>query len=1162
MRFLDLRLIAFGPFTDHTLDLSGGEQGLHVVYGANEAGKSASLRAISALLYGIPLRTQDNFLHPYPELRLGARLRRVSGEEAVFLRRKARDKTLLDADGNPLPDDALTPFLGIADADLFARLHGIDHAMLLAGGQEMKELRGDIGATLFAAGLGSGVNALLSGLAAEEKALAAPRTPQGITRLLDAYKQCKKESNALALRSGEWQEADAARRRLGDEIAALDEAILAQGRERSRLERMARNLRRFVRRARLQAEIEAMGAIVKLPAAYSAARRQQAVIDLAQARVGQKRLANQLAEIANELAAITVPRQLLDQGERVAHLYEERNTHLTAAVDRDKLVTKRIQYENDARLLLRDLAPTLTLGEAEQLRLTRAELAQLRKLCVDYQSVHQAPRQLAEAIEQLDREVVAMTSELAALPPGDDPLPLSRLLRELAGQGDQEQLCAEAHGACRAAEAEARQGLARLGCRLNGEAGLATLLATAFPAPESVDRFDHRFRDLDQKILRLHERQDEAAQDIARLDTEIEALRRSGHILTEADLHAIRQERDTAWETVKAAWLDGEPPPGGAEELATTYQSLVGDADAASDRLRREAARVQQMVRLTVDRERTAEQAAILADRHRALAGERRELAAAWRAAWPTEMLEPGGPVEMRGWLSRCERVMAQATEYFETRSRAQELDQAVAASRARFNATLARYGEGDEAATLAELRHRAEERVDRLNRLSQQRERLDAGLKEREATLALKRQALGREEQRLAQWREEWRRAVAKLPLEPARATPEQVDAVIGQLDDLFDRIGKLEETTVRVRAIERNRAAYGQAVAGLVAEVAPELGQESDTEAVTRLFRHLTRARTDAVRQEELRRQQDSLTRQGRELADTEAGAQTLLAGLCREVGCADHEALPAIEERWGEFTRRDGELRRCEEEIVDDGGGLTLAGLAAELDGVDADLLRARIDNFEGDLHELNRQKDEKGRELYDQEGKLARMDGNDRAAEAAEEAALAGAEVGRAVNRYLRVKLAGGLLRRRIEEHRRNSQSPVLAQANAFFRRLTTERFQELATDFDHDQQILVGVRAGGEKVRVEAMSDGTRDQLYLALRLGYLAHELDKGRREPMPLVLDDLLMNFDDQRAAAALKILAELSDRTQVIYFTHHAHLLELAQKAVAAPTLQLHQL
>ena len=87
-----------------------------------------------------------------------------------------------------------------------------------------------------------------------------------------------------------------------------------------------------------------------------------------------------------------------------------------------------------------------------------------------------------------------------------------------------------------------------------------------------------------------------------------------------------------------------------------------------------------------------------------------------------------------------------------------------------------------------------------------------------------------------------------------------------------------------------------------------------------------------------------------------------------------------------------------------------------------------------------------------------------------------------------------------------------------------------------------------------------MSEGTADQLYLALRIASLERHLE--RHAPIPFILDDILVNFDDARAAAALEVLAALSERTQVIYFTHHQHLVELAKAKVGEKTLFVHAL
>ena len=87
-----------------------------------------------------------------------------------------------------------------------------------------------------------------------------------------------------------------------------------------------------------------------------------------------------------------------------------------------------------------------------------------------------------------------------------------------------------------------------------------------------------------------------------------------------------------------------------------------------------------------------------------------------------------------------------------------------------------------------------------------------------------------------------------------------------------------------------------------------------------------------------------------------------------------------------------------------------------------------------------------------------------------------------------------------------------------------------------------------------------MSDGTRDQLYLALRLATL--ELHLKKAEPLPFVVDDILIAFDDSRTRACLEILAELSATTQVLLFTHHRSVVELADTLAAREKIFLHEL
>jgi uncharacterized protein YhaN len=145
---------------------------------------------------------------------------------------------------------------------------------------------------------------------------------------------------------------------------------------------------------------------------------------------------------------------------------------------------------------------------------------------------------------------------------------------------------------------------------------------------------------------------------------------------------------------------------------------------------------------------------------------------------------------------------------------------------------------------------------------------------------------------------------------------------------------------------------------------------------------------------------------------------------------------------------------------------------------------------------------------------------------------------------------------------IERYRDKSQGPLLKQASSLFSRITGGSFAGIRAEFAEDgRPVIVGVRSGGgDIVTVEGMSDGTADQLYLALRLAGLDVYLINN--EPLPLIVDDILIMFDDDRAAATLQVLAELSHKTQVIFFTHHRHLVELAEKTIDASELILHTL
>ncbi len=88
MKIGSLHLKAFGPFTDRVMDFGGRGKSLVMIYGPNEAGKSAMLRAIEALRFQIDPRSPDNFRHDYTDMCVGGTFLNAEGAEVSVMRLK------------------------------------------------------------------------------------------------------------------------------------------------------------------------------------------------------------------------------------------------------------------------------------------------------------------------------------------------------------------------------------------------------------------------------------------------------------------------------------------------------------------------------------------------------------------------------------------------------------------------------------------------------------------------------------------------------------------------------------------------------------------------------------------------------------------------------------------------------------------------------------------------------------------------------------------------------------------------------------------------------------------------------------------------------------------------------------------------------------------
>lgn len=1140
MRFRTLRLIAFGPFTDVDIEL-GDVPALHVLYGPNEAGKSTALRAITGLLYGIPVRTSDDHLHKKDELRVGAMLSQ-NGSALAVVRRKGNVRTLLDSDGHAMSEAALGAMLGGVDEATFRMMFGLDHVGLREGAEALLRGGGSVGESLFDAGLGGrGIHQVLQELRREADELYRPRGQrQAVNDALRRFKEAKERRASESVRPDAWvlqvehldraradhQAASARRRQLKIEESALQRArhvipLLAQ------------------RNALLERRAE-VGDVPLLPR-QSVERRIELQRLLGEGARDAQRLEGEIAELAAQLEALDVSQSLLAlDGEAIEGVHTRLGEYRKALLDLPKRSAELKSREAEVARLASAVGLTGDPADLERARFGVRAQAAVRSLAQRRTALDATAGDIRLRLEQRRAELSELREREDRLsdPPDDGALRAAI---------DEARLVADVPVRIQELDAEIaalREALADGVSHLDPWRGEPEELArVALPSPETIDRFaremDHQAAgraDIERRRRGLQERA--AANECDRLANEA-----MGPPLSQADLLASRALRDDAWRRIAAAAIT-------PAEAAADFERALRAADDLADRLYREADRVAAAARLRADAERLQRQLAEVDRDADAAARQAGELAGRWRDVWREVGFAPSEPPEMRDWLARSAGVLRGAEVLRERIDERRRLTERVDEREAALGAALLAAGAEERGGSTSDLLRRARELCETWGAARRRRDELARSVEALESEVARDSRALEHRQEQIAAWLEDWGRAVAPLGLE-ANVSTEEAIAVLDGLAALAARLEDAESMRARVAAIEADVEAFRADVASFVAAGAPHLAGADAAEAAQRLVRDHKRAMDDLQAQRRIDSEIELRRGRLRGLAEQRRAAEDNLQSLFAAARVSDLQELESAERRSEEAQSLDSDIARIEAELFTAGEGAAIDVLIERTRGIDGDGARARLYEIEGETQELTEEIERLRQDIGQLEEGLARLENERGAANAAAEEQEALADLSAQVRRYVRVTLAAEILDSEVERYRQQNQGPILSRANTFFPRLTVGNYRELRVGYDSkDAEVLRCVNADGAEVDVEALSDGTRDQLYLALRLATVQHFA--ASRESLPLVLDDIFIHFDDERTEAALRVLGDFASTTQILLFTHHAHVRDLARKVV----------
>ena len=1132
MRLTELTIENYGCYDRRTLTIPE-EAGLTIIYGPNEAGKSTCLEAISDFLFTIPKNTSRGNLFGYDGMRLGASIRMADGKLVTLRRRKGNGKTLIDDGGGALDEAALAPILGGITRERFTTLFGLDHESLRIGGDRLLLAEGDIGRLIVEAGGGlramvqrleaidaeantlfaktrAGSRAFYQGLAAYEEADKFVRANQ-LSR--DTYEQTRKVADKAAQAAETLREE---RRRLATDIAGLE-----------RILRVAPHLRD---REQLLEELISYADAADYPVDFSMrahtalAQRQEVDKALELAIQRRDKLAARIASLPVSQPLAAAEKDIRALSEQALHVAKARSNRLNRQREIDEGeaqlagLRRMLEADQDA-----DLAKKLPGPAAiEKVRALAAEAIERAP------SLTAAERRVAE----LNENLATIDARIAAAKVEGFDTPLDIGASQFASLAAQKAGLEARQRSADATWVGLRDALAALDC-----ASAAALADIRSPAPDLV-RSEQAAREAikaqqveQQRLMR------EAAAEIEAGEAEIASLQDAGRIATQSAIVEARTRRTALWAPIRTAFVEGqaEGTPETRGEAATTFEAQIADADDLADRRADEAERAAALTEAERRVARAKERFRIAERELAALDEQMRDREAAFAADYP---------------ITAQHATLAGLLAFAERRQQLLDLAEGLAVQADEIAVDAAQLG------PTIELLERAESRLGLPAGagFAARVQGLQAALARHETahgdylrdcrecdslagqlkTAAAERDRLRREQ---AAWEDAWPTAVAVLGL-PATTTPQSASAITTEWAGARGVLTAIAQTRQRLNRMDEDEAGLAADVAALAKRLEIEI--PSDPVAAAKMLQDHWNAN------EAVRVQHDSVAPDLEEAkVEGEIGERTLaqaedaLVGLARDAGLTPAD-LKAAADRQDERGQCAARLEQVERTAMEAGDRLSIAALIDQWAARDLDALRASLQEAQARSTEIDSELEAAILAEKDARDALAAFTSESQVNRAMVERESASAQMHLALERYLELSLARDLVTAAMARIRAEQQDPLIARAGALFAATTRGEFAGIETDIDDKgQPIVVGRRASGGAATVATMSDGTRDQLFLAFRLASL--ENYATATEPLPFIADDILVHFDDARTQATLELLASFGQSNQVLLFTHH---------------------
>jgi len=1139
MRINELNLLAYGKFTEHKLAFPRAAHDFHIIIGPNEAGKSTVRRAVTELLFGMERQSPLGFMHPQSDLRIFGALETESGMLA-FVRTK-QQKSLRSTSDELLPDGYLDAALGSLSQEVFEQLHCLDHERLLKGGQGIVDPRNSVSQILFQAASGldtfSAVRETL-GLRASELFAIRGRNNEYM-KAADRHAAAQRTLKDVQVRTKEWVEAR-------DELKDADEALETERKnrrefevQRSSWERSRRLAALIERMTRQQQELKEIGETIAFPP--KAKETLDAGISEMNAAAGiVEARENDVLDRQVQLGAIVVEDLVLERAADIEHIGQLCGVY--ANHPRDLLLRRAEvkQWLDDVLARSAEFGWGVSEEEGRSLLPPEKVLRAIDALLKDRGALLADERAAQSAFDERHAAVEELEGRLAGSPDATVDPQLAQALAQALPYKISEAKQKTLTGALTLAEAAAKRALAAL-----GKPEITDLLLRSMKL-HSLDRvatLQANRQEIAQQAELARSLLAQSNDTAANLRLQVSQFERSHKVVTVAEVSGARRERDGNWGAIKSGTAT---LPAGAPQLdvAIRLADELADARTVSEADGAALQGLRDQLENTIEAQRRHSKT--LEDKEQEL----QDFDERWATAATQMGLEGMELDDMPDWLSRRE-VALNAADTCAQRKHDYEHERDSAAQ-ARNDLAAAMTSAGlvvGESSGIAALCAIADEHVKTVDRARAQRESLQQQLHDAQSFFRLAQKTRKTKTTAVEDWSAKWNAALEKAHLVGVSGDVAEVEAAVEAAAFIRQRLDKIDShRSERIEAMEADLEGLKNTAQALAQTLAPELAQSSPGDLSGVLTTRLEEAKRQSNRKTQAQEFLDAAKRQLAEARSSLGQTRRSLEPLLKAAGVEDPMlALPAVEKslRKAELATSISQTITALEQGSD---GLTVEQVRVEVESHPAAEAPARLMMLQDNLVDSDRKLTQLAQAQLAARQMFDAINGGDQAALAEAQKHEALADMSEAGEEYLQLATAGSLLKWAVDRYRDRKQGPLLHRASAVFKNLTLGSFEKLRIDYGQTPPALLAYRRNAQPVKVTGLSDGTRDQLFLALRVAAL--ELQTEQALPVPFVADDLFINFDDKRSQAGLQALYALSTKTQVLFLSHQEHLLPIVQK------------